>query len=100
MAEEKKFEDSLMKMLNHWRMDKVKLSQVSAAIVALKKQGFEIDQVNIKGRVQPDRVIVKGIPFPEPFRKFQFPDLPIRVVKLFPYGIINPEWRTQFEFGI
>ena len=100
MADEKKFEDSLMKMLSHGRMDKTKLALVSSAIVALKRQGFEIDQVNIKGRVQPDRVIVKGIPFPEPFKKFQFPDLPIRVVRLFPYGIINPEWRTQVEFAL
>jgi hypothetical protein len=100
MPDDKKFEDALMKVLSQGRMDKAKLAVVSSAIVALKKQGFEIDQVNIKGRVQPDRVIVNGIPFPDFIRKFQFPDLPIRVVKLFPYGIINPEWRTQFEFGI
>lgn len=100
MADEKQFEDSLMKMLSHGRVDKVKLSQVSAAIASIKKQGFEINQVFIKGKVQPDRVIVKGIPAPDSFKKFQFPELPIRVVKLFPYGIINPEWRTQFEFGI
>gem|GEM_PF-1797796 len=100
MPDEKKFEDSLMKVLSMGKMDKTKLSVVSSAIVALKKQGFEIDQVNIKGRVQPDRVIINGIPFPDFIRKFQFPEVPIRVVRLFPHGIINPEWRTQVEFGI
>jgi hypothetical protein len=100
MADEKKFEESLMKLLSHGRLDKAKLSIVSGAIVALKKQGFEIDQVNIKGRVQPDRVIVNGIPFPDFLKKFQFPEVPIRVVRLFPYGIINPEWRTQVEFAV
>ena len=100
MADEKQFEESLMKLLSEGRMDKSKLAQISSAIVSLKKQGFEIDQVYIKGKVQPDRVIVNGIPAPDFMKKFQFPEHPIRVVKLFPYGIINPEWRSAVELSI
>ncbi len=102
MADEKKFEEALMKLLSHGQMDKAKLSEVSGAIVAMKRHGFVIDRVHLKGTPRPDRIIINGIPDPEFFQKFKgFTDLNIRQFRLFPYGIINPEgWRGQLEFNV
>ena len=103
MADEKKFEEALMKILEHGRFEKARLSAVSSAIVGLKKSGFVIDQVHIKG--QPpvwDRIIINGIPDPEFFIKFRpGGNMNIQELRLFPYGIINPEgWRAQLEIGV
>jgi hypothetical protein len=102
MADEKKFEEALMRMLSHGQMDKAKLATVSGAIVALKRQGFVIDQVHLKGTPRPDRIIINGIPDPEFFQKFKgTTDLNIRQFRLFPYGIINPEgWKGRLEFNV
>ena len=91
MADEKAFEEALQKMLEHGEFDKTKLKIASSAIVALKRQGLVIDQVNIKGKPRPDRIIINGIPDPEFWSKFRGPDINIRQFKIFPYGIINPE---------
>ena len=102
MPDEKKFEEALMKILDHGQMEKAKLSAVSNAIVDMKKSGFRIDQVHWKGIPRPDRIIINGIPDPEFFSKFRpAGGLNIQELRLFPYGIINPEgWRGQIEFGI
>lgn len=102
MADEKKFEEALVKILSNGQMDKARLSTISSAIVALKRQGFVIDQVHLKGTPRPDRIIINGIPDPEFFQKFKgFTDLNIRQFRLFPYGIINPEgFKGQFQFNV
>ena len=102
MSDEKKFEEALMKILEHGRIDKGRLSAVSSAIVGMKKSGFVIDQVYLKGQPVHDRIIINGIPDPEFLNKFRpAGSLNIRELRLFPYGIINPEgWRAQLEFGV
>ena len=92
----KEFECSLMKHLNDGAIDKISLKTVSAEIVNLKKNGLGIDQVFVKGKIQPDRVLINGTVDPDFFRRLN--NLKnIRRLEIFPYGIINPE---GFRFKI
>ena len=96
MADDAKFEEALIRLLDQGQIDKAKLKTTSAAIVALKKQGFIIDQINIKGKPRPDRIIINGIPDPDFFKKFKGGNINLKQFKLFPYGILNPEgFRLQ-----
>ena len=65
MPDLKVFEAALMKHLSHGEVDKTLLKNVSSAIVNLKKNGLEIDQVHIRGKVRPDKVLINGIVDPE-----------------------------------
>lgn len=92
----KEFESSLMKHLYDGAIDKISLKTVSAEIVNLKKNGLGIDQVFVKGKIRPDRVLINGIVDPDFFRRLN--NLKnIRRLEIFPYGIINPE---GFRFKI
>ncbi len=102
MADDKKFEEALMKILEHGQFEKSKLSTISGAITEMKKSGLSIDRIHWIGTPRFDRIIINGIPDPEFFSKFK-PSFSSQIVdvRLFPYGIINPEgWRAQFEIGI
>ncbi|PWT72357.1 MAG: hypothetical protein C5B59_15920 [Bacteroidetes bacterium] len=103
MADDKKFEEALMKILEHGRFDKSKLTEVSSAISQMKTSGLKVDRVHWIG-VPPviDRIIINGIPDPEFFGKFKpNSNAQINYVKLFPYGILNPEgWQAEVEISI
>src|SRR5882724_11599587 len=103
MPDDKKFEDALMKILEHGKFDKSRLSSISSAISDMKKNGFTIDRLHWIGVPVIDRIFVYGIPAPEFWGRFNanFTFHQINEVKLFPYGIINPEgWRAEVEIGI
>src|ERR1700754_5040853 len=98
MADEKKFEEQLLKILTSGGLDKDKLRQASASIVNLKKAGLVIDGVYVKGKPAFDRVLINGIIDPEFWRKFGgLGDFNFHQFEIFPYGIINPE---GFKFQI
>ncbi|HMC86819.1 MAG TPA: hypothetical protein VKI61_14925 [Chitinophagaceae bacterium] len=104
MADEKKFEESLLKILNQTMVNKERLKTVSSAIVKLKAAGLNIDQVNSHGVPQnllvADRVIINGIIDPEFWRKsHQISEFGYEHFEVFPYGILNPEgYKFQITF--
>jgi hypothetical protein len=91
MEDVKKFESALMKHLTAGALDKTLLSSTSKAIVNLKKQGLVIDQVFVRGKPRPDRVIINGIVDPSFWAKFNDLGGNFSRFEVFPYGIINPE---------
>ena len=100
MPDVKEFEEALMKRLSEGELDKSFLKSTSSAIVNLKKQGLAIDQVYIKGRPRPDRVIIRGKVDPDFWGKFSDFGFNFRGLEVFPYGIINPEgfrFRGTFD---
>ncbi len=91
MADLQKFETALMTHLKNGALDKTLLSATSKAIINLKKQGLVIDQIFVKGKPRPDRVIINGIVDPAFWSKFTSLGGNFRRFEVFPYGIINPE---------
>ena len=101
MLDLKVFEAALMKHLSHGEVDKTLLKNVSSAIVNLKKNGLEIDQVHIRGKVRPDKVLINGIVDPEFWGRFRDLGRNFRRFEVFPYGIINPEgFRFRGTMGL
>ncbi len=91
MEDLKKFETALMNHLKVGALDKAVLASTSKAIVNLKKQGLVIDEIYVRGKPRPDRVIINGIVDPNFWSKFKDFGGNFRRFEVFPYGIINPE---------
>jgi hypothetical protein len=91
MPDDKKFEETLMKILGQGGVDKERLKATSSAIVNLKKQGLNTDQVFPKGKLAIDRVIINGIIDPEFWSKYRISEFWNQRFQVFPYGILNPE---------
>jgi hypothetical protein len=98
MADEQKFEESLLKILNQGGVEKERLKSVSSAIVNLKTAGLIVDQVNMRGVPAFDKVIINGIIDPDFWRKASsIAVYGVQHFEVFPYGILNPE---GFKFQI
>ena len=104
MADDKKFEEALLMILNQKMVNKDRLKTVSSAIVKLKAAGLLVDYVNSHGvpatLMSADRVIINGIVDPEFWRKSHLiSEFGYEHFEVFPYGIINPEgYKFQITF--
>ena len=92
-----------MARLTSRQNDKEFLRKTSSAIIALKKQGFIIDNILTKGQPVLDRVFVMGKPHPDFQINFRdFANLGgLSRFEVFPYGIIAIDgFNFKATFGL
>lgn len=97
-------ESALIAQLKEAKASTATLKSASAAFAAIRKSDFSVYKVLVNGTPYPEWIIVKGrIPLDKlsALKPVWESDM-LRDIKLFPYGILNPEGfdvRVRFNTG-